>query len=45
MIDPYVISLGEKLYLKLFDDPNRPDDYTVQMWAVFLLEKTLNKGE
>ena len=38
MIDPYIVSLGEKLYLELFDDPKRPPNYTVQDWAVYLLQ-------
>lgn len=44
MIDPYVVSLGEELYRKLFDDYYRPENFTVQQWVVDILNTYLNGG-
>lgn len=44
MINPYSVDLGEKLYLELFDDYYRPENFTVQQWVVKLLNTYLEGG-
>jgi hypothetical protein len=33
VIKPYVIDLGMELYMDLFDDPDRPENNTVEQYA------------
>jgi hypothetical protein len=42
MYDPYRITLGPMLYMDLWDDPNRPENTTVELWAQILLNRALH---
>ena len=44
MMNPYSVDIGEKLYRELFDDPYRPENFTVQQWVASLLSTYLAGG-
>lgn len=44
MMNPYSVDIGEKLYRELFDDPYRPENFTVQQWVASLLNTYLAGG-